>query len=79
MGPGKRKDREQKEDPSPRFLGGMLVIEILERHPGAKDVLASFGLPCHRCVVAEKETLEEGCRPLGLDPKRILADLNALP
>jgi hybrid cluster-associated redox disulfide protein len=66
------------EEPAPRFEPGMVVMDILAAHPGAKDVLLAHGLPCHRCVVAERETLEQGCRPLGLDAQAIVRDLNAL-
>lgn len=63
---------------APRFRPDMLVIEALDRDPRVKDVLLGFGLPCHRCVVADHETLEQGCVPLGLEVGAVVARLNAL-
>lgn len=62
----------------PRFHRGMLVADALEADPRAKDVLLELGLPCHQCVVADHETLAEGCTPLGLDVNRVVERLNAL-
>ncbi len=56
----------------------MLVAEALELHEDAADVLEKFGLPCHRCAVADVETVAEGAAAKGLDVERILAALNAL-
>jgi hybrid cluster-associated redox disulfide protein len=57
----------------------MKVIDLLSSDDRVAAVLAKHGLPCASCIVAEKETLEEGCRPLGLDPTPIIAELNTLP
>ncbi len=76
---GKKKDsRDRNPKEVPRFRGDMVVSDIVDSHPRAKDVLEGFGLPCHRCVVAWHETLAEGCHPMGLDVERILESLNAL-
>ena len=61
-----------------RFHRDMLVCDAVEAHPGVKDVLLEFDLPCHRCVVAWHETLAEGCYPLGIEVDRIVERLNAL-
>ena len=55
------------------------IIDILERHEGAAEVLLSFDLPCHECVVSTEETLEEGARLTGKDPDAIIEKLRALP
>ncbi len=61
------------------FTKEMLVCDIVDSHPGAKDVLLEFGLPCFRCVVAYTETLAEGVQPHDLDADLIIERLNALP
>lgn len=53
----------------------MLLIDILEANPKTAQVLASFGLKCENCIVAESETLEAGARAYGLDPAVVLAKL----
>ncbi len=56
----------------------MLIAEALELHEDAADMLEKFGLPCHRCAVADVETIAEGAAAKGLDVERILTALNAL-
>jgi hybrid cluster-associated redox disulfide protein len=70
---------KKKEEAPPLFTLDDLLADVVDRHPGAKDVLLSFGLPCFKCVVAESETLRQGCAPLRLDAENVLARLNALP
>ena len=62
----------------PRFRADERIDDMLQRDARVKDVLLEFGLPCHRCVVKDYETLAEGCVPLGLRPEDILGRLNAL-
>ena len=50
----------------------MRISDLLDLHPGVAGVLRSFGLPCHECVVAPTETLEEGARLTGVRPEEIL-------
>ena len=57
------------------YRADMLVCDIVEAHPSAKDVLETFGLPCSRCIVAYHETLAQGLRPHGLDPAAVIARL----
>lgn len=60
------------------FERTMLVLDALDAHERAKDVFLEFGLPCFRCIVAEHETIEQGCVPLALDPGGVVKRLNAL-
>lgn len=54
------------------------IADLLDQHPGVAEVLSSFGLPCHDCVLSTHETLEEGARLTGADTEAILAKLRAL-
>lgn len=54
----------------------MLVCDIVNAHPAAKDVLLSFGLPCFRCEVAWHETLAEGLKPHAIEPSVVLEKLD---
>ncbi len=65
--------------PAPRFQADDVLADVVDRHPGASDVLLAFGLPCFKCIVAYRETLREGCAPLLLNAEEILSRLNALP
>lgn len=73
------KKKADPEPPEARFQREDVLYDVVERHPGAKGVLLSFGLPCFDCVVAETETVAEGCAPLLLNVDAVLAKLNALP
>ena len=55
----------------------MLVCDVVDAHPLAKDILMDFGLPCYRCVVAYHETLAEGLQPHNVDAEALLARLTA--
>jgi hybrid cluster-associated redox disulfide protein len=68
----------EKEHMAKRFKTGMLISEALELREDAAEVFNSFGLPCHRCAVAEVETIGQGACSNGLDPEEILAKLNSL-
>jgi len=74
----KQRAQQETKDPGPRFRKEMLICDVVDGHPGAKDILLEFGLPCHRCIVAWTETLAEGCHPLALEVDRVLERLNAL-
>ncbi|MCA9321847.1 MAG: DUF1858 domain-containing protein [Planctomycetes bacterium] len=55
----------------------MLIADIVDAHPKCQEVLESYRLPCHRCVVAWSETLEMGLLPHGIDPDVVIARLDA--
>jgi hypothetical protein len=74
MGRSKKEEREA----APLFRADEVIGEMLDRDVRVEAVLASFGLPCERCVVKDFETLAEGCAPLGLRLDEVLARLNAL-
>ena len=55
-----------------------LIIKALEAHPKAKEIFLKYGLPCHRCWVAEVETIGAGARSEGLDGEAIVQEINHL-
>ena len=58
------------------YTSDMLLCDIVDSHPLAKDVLLEFGLPCNNCIVAYHETLAEGVQPHDLDADLVLQRLN---
>lgn len=74
----KGREAESPEPSGPKFTRDTIVWDALEAHPGAEAVLLEYGLPCRQCIVAETETLAEGCTPLGLKVDEVVARLNAL-
>ncbi len=47
-------------------------------NPAAAAVFAKHGLGCLGCMLANFETIGQGCAAHGLDVEAILKDLNAL-
>ena len=57
----------------------MLIIDILQQGDPDKlaDILMQSGMHCLHCVLAHGETLEEAAAVHGIDPDKLVADLNA--
>ena len=54
----------------------MTFKEIMDINSKAAEFLAGRGLFCGGCPFAVMETFEQGCRAHGLDPKKILKEMN---
>ena len=55
--------------------GDMLILEILERYPGAKEVFARYSMPCERCMGAVHGTLADGARMHGIPLEKLIQEL----
>jgi len=56
---------------------GMTFAELLEDFPEAATKLANRGLFCGGCPMAQFETIENGAKAHGIDPKELAKELNA--
>lgn len=74
---GKRQSGRRPGTPAPDRT--TVIDDLLKAHPGAAEILRSFGLRCESCEIRYSETLEEGCRPLGIDPEAVLRKLREPP
>jgi len=54
----------------------MTFAEIMEKKPEAAGVLMKAGMHCFGCAMAGGETLEEGCLAHGLNPDKIIKEIN---
>jgi hybrid cluster-associated redox disulfide protein len=55
-----------------------LILDLIERYPGAAAYLASrFGGDCATCVASEVETLAEAARLHGIDIDALMSDVHA--
>jgi hybrid cluster-associated redox disulfide protein len=54
----------------------MTFAEILQKEPCAGYFLAEKGLFCGGCAMAQFETLEQGARAHGINPQKLVNDLN---
>jgi len=66
-----------------RFRKEMLVVEVLDAHPGAAGVFQRLGYRCvdadDWCVVIEKDSLAQAAEMHGKPLDDLLNALNALP
>lgn len=56
----------------------MGIIEIVQNHPEALEVFQQYGMGCIGCAAARFENLEAGAKVHGIDPDKMVADINAL-
>ena len=63
-------------DKNVKITKDMNFAEILEKNPDAAEVLFKSGMHCIGCGMAMFETLEQGAMVHGLDPDKIVAEIN---
>ena len=54
----------------------MSFAEIMEKHPKAEKVLLEKGMHCIGCPMSQMESLEDGCKAHGIDPVKVVEELN---
>ncbi|MCR3757393.1 DUF1858 domain-containing protein [Clostridium felsineum] len=54
----------------------MTIAEVLQKRPGAAEILMSFGMGCISCPSALGETIEEAAMVHGIDADEIIKTLN---
>ena len=69
----KKKNNRQK---SAKITKKMTFVEILKKNPEAGYILSEKGLHCIGCGMAMYETLEQGAIMHGLDPDKLVKELN---
>jgi hybrid cluster-associated redox disulfide protein len=60
------------------FTKDMSMMEALQADPRAKDVFASHGMGCIGCMGVSMESIEDGAKMHGIDPKLVVSELNKL-
>ena len=56
----------------------MGLIEIVQNYPETIEVFQKYGLGCLGCAAARFENLEAGAKVHGIDPDKMVEDLNAV-
>lgn len=54
----------------------MTFYELIQSDPEAAQILAERGMFCGGCPMAMMETIEQGARAHGVDPKKLFDELN---
>ena len=56
----------------------MAISEILEKKPEAAAIFMRHGIHCLGCVAAHFETLEQGAKAHGLNPDKLVNEINKI-
>ncbi len=56
----------------------MGIIEVIQNHPETIEIFQKYGFGCIGCAAARFENLEAGAKVHGIDPEKMVADLNAV-
>ena len=56
----------------------MGLLEIVQNYPETLEVFQKYGLGCIGCAAARFENLEAGAKVHGIDPDKMVEDLNAV-
>lgn len=54
----------------------MTFTEVLEKHPDSAPIFFKHGMTCIGCPFAAQETIEQGAKAHGIDPKKLIIELN---
>jgi hybrid cluster-associated redox disulfide protein len=54
----------------------MSIIEVVQKYPQTIEVFARHGLGCIGCAAARYENLEAGARVHGIDPDKLVNEIN---
>lgn len=67
---------KKEKNENKKIDGKMLFGEILKKYPESGEIFIKHGMFCYGCPMAMQETLEEGIQAHGLNPKKIIDELN---
>ncbi len=58
--------------------GDDLMAEVVNLYPEVMDFLSEIGMHCVGCAASEMETVRQACRVHGLDPNKVVLQLNRI-
>lgn len=72
----KTKQKPSKKKQNRKITKKMSFAEIMQKEPEAAEILMGKGMHCIGCPMAMQETLEDGARAHGLDPEKLVREIN---
>ena len=60
-----------------RITKKMSFSEVISKYPETTGVFLRYGMHCVGCIAASFETIEQGAKAHGIDPDKLVKDLNA--
>lgn len=76
MSRNKNKKITKKSQKASKIKKNMTFAEITQKYPEVGEVLIKKGLHCIGCGMALYETLEQGAIMHGLNPDKLVAEIN---
>ena len=73
--PSKKTDKQAKEAKQ-NITPDMMMGEAIQKYPETAEVMFRHGLHCIGCHVSAYETIEQGAATHGIDPKKLVEDMN---
>ena len=70
--------KNNKKKSKDEITKDMTFSEIMLKRPESAVVLMKAGMHCFGCAMAGGETLEQGCLAHGLDPDKMVLEINKL-
>jgi len=67
---------EKQKGKKDKITKEMSFAEIMQKHPGAGEILMEKGMYCIGCPMAMQEKLEQGAMAHGLDPDKLVEEIN---
>jgi hybrid cluster-associated redox disulfide protein len=68
--------KSKKPSKENKITKKMSFAEIMQKAPGAAEILMEKGMHCMGCPMAMQETLEQGALAHGLDPDKLIEEIN---
>ena len=65
-----------KAEGKAKITKDMTLGEAIQKYPETVEVMMEHGLHCIGCHVATYETIEQGAMGHGIDPKKLIDDMN---
>jgi len=69
--------KSRKGSKMSKITKDMGLMEIVQNYPETIEVFQRYGFGCMGCAAARFENLEAGAKVHGVDPDKMLEDLNA--
>ena len=78
MFPLQKLKRYTLKNMSNKITKDILFSELMEKFPEAIEILFEHGMHCIGCTMSSYETLEQGALVHGLDPDKLVKEINKL-
>ena len=72
----KKQKVEKKKEKEGKITKEMSFAEIMQKHPEAAEIFMERGMHCIGCPMAMQEKLEQGAIAHGLDPDKLVKEIN---